>query len=182
MIHDDFHHELSLVFKTNKGLVVINSCSHGGFINIVENIKEIFNMPVIAYIGGLHLKGYKDEQEICILDDKEIKELCDYILKDINLEINKGDKVMLCGKSGSGKSTILKLLKKYDKVSNNSIFMDDIDINNYTKKAIDNNITYISQNEILFTDTLYNNILLKRNISIKKVMKLANLCYVNEIN
>lgn len=105
----------------------------------------------------------------------------DYILKDINLEINKGDKVMLCGKSGSGKSTILKLLKKYDKVSNNSIFMDDIDINNYTKKAIDNNITYISQNEILFTDTLYNNILLKRNISIKKVMKLANLCYVNEI-
>lgn len=40
--HDDFHHEQSLVFDTDDGLVILNSCSHGGIDNIVKEVKATF--------------------------------------------------------------------------------------------------------------------------------------------
>lgn len=68
---DDFIHELSLVFDTKEGLVVFNSCSHGGMKNILKEVKEVFpEKNICAFIGGLHLKGgsfTKEEiQEIAV--------------------------------------------------------------------------------------------------------------------
>jgi 7,8-dihydropterin-6-yl-methyl-4-(beta-D-ribofuranosyl)aminobenzene 5'-phosphate synthase len=55
---DDFHHEQSLVFETADGLVILNSCSHGGIDNIVEEVKATFQgKKVLAVIGGFHLMG-----------------------------------------------------------------------------------------------------------------------------
>ncbi|EPY2306296.1 MBL fold metallo-hydrolase [Clostridium sporogenes] len=55
---DDFHHEQSLVFDTDGGLVILNSCSHGGIDNIVEEVKATFQgKKVLAVIGGFHLMG-----------------------------------------------------------------------------------------------------------------------------
>lgn len=55
-IPDDFRHEQSLVFDTEDGLVVFNSCSHSGIVNIVRGIKQLFpNRPVRAVVGGLHM-------------------------------------------------------------------------------------------------------------------------------
>ena len=53
---DDFSHEQSLVLDTDRGLVILNSCSHGGIVNIINEIKETFpDRPVYGYIGGFHL-------------------------------------------------------------------------------------------------------------------------------
>lgn len=53
---EDFSHEQSLVCETPAGLVVFNSCSHGGFVNIVHEVTEAYpGKKVLAYIGGLHL-------------------------------------------------------------------------------------------------------------------------------
>lgn len=104
-------------------------------------------------------------------------------LKNINLELNKKDKIMFIGSSGSGKSTILKLLKKYYQINDKMIFIDNIDINKIEKQEIDDNITYVSQNEILFTDTLYNNLVLDRNIdsnTIDCVIKDTNIDFIDE--
>ena len=65
---DDFSHEQSLVFETEKGLVVFNSCSHTGMGNILEDIAEMLDREdVYAYVGGLHLYHFTDEQllELC---------------------------------------------------------------------------------------------------------------------
>lgn len=57
-VADDFSHEQSLAFDTEKGLVVFNSCSHGGIVNIVKDIKTAFvGKTVYAVIGGFHLKS-----------------------------------------------------------------------------------------------------------------------------
>ena len=104
----------------------------------------------------------------------------DYILKDINLNIEKNSKVMVVGKSGSGKSTLFKILMKYYKVDNNKVFINGIDINNYTKKSINNKIIYVSQNEILFNDTLYNNLIFDNSDS-SKLLDVSKMCYVDEI-
>ncbi len=55
---DVFSHEQSLVFETKDGLVIFNSCSHGGADNIIREVQETFpDKPVIAIIGGFHLFG-----------------------------------------------------------------------------------------------------------------------------
>ena len=53
---DDFSHEQSLVFETQKGLVIFNSCSHGGAVNIINEAAATFpDKKVYALIGGFHL-------------------------------------------------------------------------------------------------------------------------------
>ena len=62
-IPDDFAHEQSLVIDTDKGLVILNSCSHGGAGNIINEVKETFpDKKVYGLIGGLHLFNKSDAE------------------------------------------------------------------------------------------------------------------------
>ena len=54
-VPDDFSHEHSLVLEGAQGLVVFNSCSHGGIVNIVDGVREQLGKPVYAVVGGLHM-------------------------------------------------------------------------------------------------------------------------------
>lgn len=63
-VPDDFDHEQSLVLETAKGLVIVNCCSHGGVVNIINEVKESFpDKDIYGYIGGMHLFN-KSEKEI----------------------------------------------------------------------------------------------------------------------
>lgn len=103
------------------------------------------------------------------------------ILDNVNFSINDMEKVLLIGNSGSGKSTILKLLFKYYRIQRNNISINNNDINDYTVMDIRKNITYISQNELLFNDTVRNNIILDRDVSEDEFLKVVKLTYVDEI-
>lgn len=103
------------------------------------------------------------------------------ILQNINFEINKGEKVLFLGDSGCGKSTFMKLLYKYFSVNRGMIYIDGYDINDLTIADIRNNITYISQNEMLFSETVKNNIVLGKDVSMKEFYKIVNLVYVDDI-
>lgn len=96
------------------------------------------------------------------------------ILEDFNLNIKTGEKIMLVGHSGCGKSSILKYLKQYYKTDN--IFINNKSINNFNLK---DNITYISQNEYLFTDTLYNNITLGKKVD--NLDKIIDICELKDL-
>ncbi len=62
-IPDDFSHEQSLVLDTEKGLVIINSCSHGGAVNIINEVKNTFpDKHVYGLVGGFHLYNKKDDE------------------------------------------------------------------------------------------------------------------------
>ncbi len=80
LLPDDFEHEQSLVIATNKGLVIFNSCSHGGVANIIREVQEACGeKPIYAYVGGLHMKGKSNGEEICTFSDEELDALCDVI-------------------------------------------------------------------------------------------------------
>ena len=103
------------------------------------------------------------------------------ILNNINLNINNKDKVLVLGSSGSGKSTLLKILYKYYDIGRDKVYINNHDINDFSLQDIRKNITYISQNELLYNDTIRNNIILDRNIDDKSFLDICNMVYVNEI-
>ena len=84
---DDFSHELSLVFDTEDGLVIFNSCSHSGIVNIIKEVKDYFgsDKKVSAFFGGLHMKGKSGDKEICTFSEDEIQRIVNY-LKENNVE------------------------------------------------------------------------------------------------
>ena len=101
-------------------------------------------------------------------------------LNNICLNIKNKEKLLVIGKSGSGKSTLFKILKGYYKVGYDKITINNIDINNYKESVLSNHIIYINQSEILFNDTLINNINIKSQ-SLKKVIDICNICHIKEI-
>lgn len=103
------------------------------------------------------------------------------ILNNISLTIKQNDKVLVLGKSGGGKSTLLKILYKYYDIGRNKIYINNYDINDFSLKDIRENLTYISQSELLYNDTIKNNIILGRNIDDKNFINICNMVYVNEI-
>ena len=104
-----------------------------------------------------------------------------YILKNINLFIKDKDRVILLGPSGSGKSTILKILYKYLEVDRKTVYINDYDINDYSLIDIRKNITYISQNEIIYNDTIRNNIILDREVSEIDYLNICHLLHIDDI-
>ncbi len=137
-------------------------------LDITETLNTIRRILEVNYA-----KKNSGKIEIKNIDNINIKNL-DYsyndyqkTLSNINLTINKNEKIMMIGSSGGGKSSLLKIIKNYYE-SKNQVFINDIEINEL--KSIP--ITYISQNEILFTDTLLNNLRLGRNININEIEKI----------
>lgn len=64
---DDFSHEQSLVLETDKGLIICNSCCHGGADHIIEEVKQTFpGRRVYALVGGLHLYRASDEEVLAL--------------------------------------------------------------------------------------------------------------------
>lgn len=104
----------------------------------------------------------------------------DECLTNINIKIKKGEHVLISGKSGSGKSTLAKILVGGIKPKRNCVFVDDIDILDIDYKCLNQVFSYISQSEMLFTDTLYNNIVLYRDISYEEVLKFCKMTLVDE--
>lgn len=81
-----------------------------------------------------------------------------YVLKDFSLEIPKGKTVAFVGQSGSGKSTIANLLTRFYDVNKGSIEIDGVDIRNISKQSLRGLMGIVSQDSILFNDTVGNNI------------------------
>lgn len=122
-----------------------------------------------------------EKMDVGNIDIKNLNFAYNYnnILKNINLSIKKNEKIMVIGESGSGKSSLFKLLLKYYKVNPNSIMIDNIDINNID---VNGDICYISQNEMLFNTSLYDNLVLDSNVKLKEVEDITNKVYVNKTN
>lgn len=82
------------------------------------------------------------------------------VLKDINLEIPKGKMIALVGASGAGKSTMADLIPRFHDVSSGELLIDGINIQDYKLKDLRNLMGIVTQEPILFNDTIFNNITL----------------------
>ena len=85
------------------------------------------------------------------------------VIKNFNLEIQPGSTNAIVGATGSGKSTIIKLLNRFYDLDQGEIYIDDVNINEYSISSLRKNIGFVSQDVHLFSDTILNNINLKNN-------------------
>lgn len=98
------------------------------------------------------------------------------VLRELNFEIPKGKTIALVGESGSGKSTIADLLPRFYDVTKGKILYDDTNINQFTLEDLRDQIGIVSQESILFNDTVFNNISFGLNgISEEKVINAAKI-------
>ena len=82
----------------------------------------------------------------------------EFVLKDFSLTIKKGQTVALVGQSGSGKSTLANLITRFYDVDSGAVLIDGINIKNMTIRSLRNLMGIVSQESILFNDTIANNI------------------------
>lgn len=127
----------------------------------LERIQELVTAPVVVadpvapkvpvFNSSLQFKGVG----FSYLDGHEV-------LKQINLEIKKGETVALVGPSGAGKTTLTDLVARFYDVSSGSICLDGVDIRDFNQEDLRQLIGVVSQESILFNDTIKNNVALGR--------------------
>jgi subfamily B ATP-binding cassette protein MsbA len=137
----------SASFNIRKGSASIERIEH--LINENVIIKETANpIKMSGFKNGIEFKNVS-----FYYDDK-------LILDDINLSIEKGKTLALVGSSGSGKSTLVDLIPRFHDVGFGELFIDGINIKEYSLESLRNHMGIVTQEAILFNDTIANNIAL----------------------
>lgn len=103
------------------------------------------------------------------------------LFNDVSFKIKYGSKFLIYGESGSGKSTIIKILLKYLDDYKGEILIDNKNIKDISSNIISNSITYVSQNNFLLNDTLKNNIIYDRRIKDEDYENTIHLCNLDTL-
>ncbi len=82
----------------------------------------------------------------------------DYVLHNISFKAHKGETVAFIGSTGSGKSTLINLVPRFYDVSEGQVFVDGVDVRDYTQEALHNKLGYVPQKAVLFAGTVASNI------------------------
>ena len=123
----------------------------------IDRIEEILKTEntVDDNENGQKLKAFSESIEL-----KNISFAYDGVdvLKKINLKVEKGKTIALVGSSGAGKSTLADLIPRFHDVTSGELLIDGVNIKNYSLKSIREQISIVTQEPILFNDTIANNI------------------------
>lgn len=142
-----------------------------------ERVLEVLETenPITSKQGAVEKADFNDKisvENITFSYDNEP------VLKDFSLSVAKGKTVALVGQSGSGKSTIANLLTRFYDVQNGHIKIDGIDIKDFNLQSLRGLMGLVTQDSILFNDTIKNNLLLgKQNATDAEIidaLKVAN--------
>jgi subfamily B ATP-binding cassette protein MsbA len=135
-----------------------------------EVIKEKPNASTV--------KGFNHE---IVFDHVNFKYESDWVLKDINLQIPKGKIIAIVGESGGGKSTIVDLLPRFYDVTEGQILLDNQDIRDYKIDDLRGLMGIVSQESVLFNDTVFNNIAFGlTNVSEEAVIEAAKIANAHD--
>ena len=126
----------------------------------------------------VHISEFKESVEYRHVS---FKYSSDYVLKDINVTIPKGKMIAIVGPSGAGKSTFADLLPRFYDVTDGGIFIDGVDIRQYYPKELISLMGIVTQEAILFNDTVRNNITFgMENVPEEDVIRAARIANADE--
>jgi subfamily B ATP-binding cassette protein MsbA len=141
----------------------------------IGRIEEILNAPVTVdeNPNGSSMQHFKESIEFKNVSFRYDEHV---ILKNINLKIEKGKTIALVGSSGAGKSTLADLVPRFHDVSEGEILVDGVNIKSYSLQTLRNHISIVTQEPILFNDTIAHNISLGMdNAKMDEVFQAARI-------
>lgn len=150
------------IFKVNKGMASL------------ERIREILNAEetVLDKSDAVELKSFESEIAFKNVSFKYGEE---EVLKNISFNIEKGQTVALVGSSGSGKTTLAMLLARFYDPTSGSIDIDGVAITHLKTKSVRAHMGMVTQDALLFNDTVANNIVLSESHTNEKLIEAARV-------
>ncbi|HEU18777.1 MAG TPA: lipid A export permease/ATP-binding protein MsbA [Deltaproteobacteria bacterium] len=147
---------LIMLYEPVKRLTNVNNTIQQGIaaaervFDIIDRVPEIRNSE-----NARELPRIRDKIEIRNVSFRYDN---DFVLKDINLQIKSNEVIAFVGMSGGGKTTLVNLIPRFYDVTQGHIFIDDHDIKDVTIESLRAQIAIVTQQTILFNDTIKNNI------------------------
>ena len=142
-----------------------------------ERIIDVLETPS-TIVDANNAVIAKDFTSNVAIENIEFKYEDELVLKNFSLHVSKGSTVALVGQSGSGKSTIANLVTRFYDVNSGTIKVDGVDIREITKKSLRDLMGLVTQDSILFNDTIRDNVALgKTNATEEEIidaLKIAN--------
>ena len=141
----------------------------------IERIQEVLKAPVTVNENptGLQITNFTDSIEF-----KNVSFYYDdvAILKDISFKVEKGKTIALVGSSGAGKSTLADLIPRFHDASGGEILVDAVNIKDYSLFSLRSLMSIVTQEPILFNDSIANNIALgMENANINEITEAAKI-------
>ncbi|MEI2756333.1 MAG: ABC transporter ATP-binding protein [Chitinophagaceae bacterium] len=146
----------------------------------IQRIEEVLQTPVTVddNPNGKKLTGFSDKIEF-----RNVQFAYDdaVILDNINLLVEKGKTIALVGSSGAGKSTLADLVPRFHDVTSGELIIDGLNIKDYSLHSIRCQMSIVTQEPILFNDTIAHNIALgSENASIEDIIKAAKIANAHD--
>ena len=188
----------SIYLITQNKLTLIELITFNSLLNYqIDPIKEILSLLPKYY----HIKlSYNKISEFLNITKEETKKETPFqngnivfnnisysynnyedVIKNLSLSIKENTHYLVKGSSGTGKSTLFKMLNHNINDYQGNITIKDINIKDYSLTTLRQNILYVSQKEKIFSDTIYNNITLNKKIPITKLNTVLKITKVDEI-
>lgn len=148
----------------------------------VERVEAVLDAPntIAEKSNAIQIDDFKDKIEYKNVS-LQYENASDWAVENINLSIPKGRVVALVGASGSGKSTLINLLPRFYDVTNGGVFIDGNNIKELRLKDLRGLMSTVSQEAILFNDTIYNNIVFgMENVGKAAVIEAAKIANAHD--
>ena len=147
----------------------------------LKRVEDLFSIRKEEFLGSYFYYAYKLDGDICF-NNLNYKIGSKVLFSNLKFNISYGEKILFSGESGSGKSTLMKILMRYIDIPYGYVSISNIDINHYHLENIRSNITYVSNNEYLFSDTLYNNIVFNREVSDDEFLEVCRISKIDFVD
>lgn len=164
------------------GMITIAAENFRGFFSVKSSIKrvneildleEYMESPCGRYIEDIDKINLELKNVSLNINEKDI-------LKDINLKINDGTSVGIIGNIGSSKTSLLNIILRVMKETNGEVFLNGININNYSEKAYLSKIGYVPQKLVMLSGTIKDNIKMGKSISDEEIIAVLKIAEAKE--
>lgn len=146
---------------------------------VISRINELLNIKEEKLY--LDLNPIKNVKGDIIIKDLSFKHGDRYILNNFSATFKEGKKILITGSSGCGKSTLAKLIAGFHETRKGKIFIGKTDITDVNLWNLREDITYVSQDEYLFNNTLFENLNIRNARDKNKIIEIAKCMLLDDI-